>query len=241
MRSLWIIIVLGLVLVGCQPAPAEPEEAPDPLTLLNTAAERIRAVETFRLAVDVSGDAHFFFAELGNEGVVSAEFIQARAQYAAPDIFQGQVRIRYGVPIDVEVYAEAEDQFYRLGNLPWIQGDFAPEFTPAMLLAEETGFQAALTTMEDLTYVGRTNLEDGQPVYHLTGRANGPQVSSLVVGLINTQEDLPLDVFVHTETGYPSRITMRVPQADDGESVFLIDVYDIDAPSEVSAPTVGEE
>lgn len=236
MRSLWIVLCcMLLVLVGCQPTPSEPEEAPDPLALLNTAADQIRAAQTFRLAVDVSGLPHTFYAELGDDGLVSAEFLQARAQYVSPDVFIGKVRIKYVVPLDVEVYANGTDQSYRLGNLNWIKGEFAPEFTPSMLLAEDTGFQAALTTMKNLAYIGLTTLEDGQPVYHLTGQANGTQISSLVVGLINTREDLPLDVYVHSETGYPVRLLMHLPQGE-GESTFLIDVYDINQPADITEP-----
>lgn len=235
MRSLWILLCMVLALVGCQPTTVEPDVAPDPLTLLNDAAAKIRAVDTFRLAVDVSGLPHTFYAELGDEGLVSAEFLQARAQYVSPDVFIGKVRIRYVVPIDVEVYANGTEQSYRLGNLSWIKGQFAPEFTPSMLLAEGTGFQAALTTMQDLAYIGLTALEDGQSVYHLTGKANGSHISSLVVGLINTREDLPLDVFVHSETGYPARLIMHLPQAN-GESTFSIDVYDINEPADITTP-----
>jgi len=222
---------MALALTGCQSGAPEVEEAPDPLTLLTTAAEQIRAVDTFRLAVDVTGLSHLFYAELGDDGLVSAEFLQARAQYVSPDIFIGKVRIKYVVPLDVEVYANGTSQSYRLGTLNWIKGQFAPEFTPSMLLAEDTGFQAALTTMKDLTYVGRETLEDGQPVYHLTGEANGEHISSLVVGLINTQDDLPLDVYIHTETNYPVRLVMHLPH-DDGESTFLIDVYDVNEPAD---------
>lgn len=238
-RGWLIIMMIGVLVAGCQSAPSEPAEEIAPMELLNTAAERIRVTETFRLAVDVTGDPHFFAAVLSDEGVVSAQFLQARAQYAAPDTFQGKVRIRYGVPIDVEVYADGVGQSYRLGNLPWIRGEFAPGFTPAMLLADETGFQAALTNMTDLRYVGRLSLEDGTPVHQVSGMANGAQVSSLVVGLIDTTEALPLNVYVHTETGYPMRIEMRVPQAE-GESLFTIDVYDINQPSEVVPPTTEE-
>jgi len=239
-RSLWIVLCIALALVGCQPAAPESEEAPDPLTLLNLAAEHIRAVDTFRLAVDMAGLPHLFYAELGDDGLVSAQFLQARAQYVSPDIFTGKVRIRYIVPIDVEVYANGTEQSYRLGNLAWIKGQFAPEFTPSMLLAGDTGFQAALTTMKDLTYIGRETLEDGQPVHHLTGRANGSQISSLVVGLINTQDDLPLDVYVHTETNYPVRLLMHLPNGE-GESTFTIDVYDINEPADpITLPTTEE-
>jgi len=234
-RSLWIVMCIALALVGCQPAAPDMEEAPDPLSLLTLAAEQIRAAETFRLAVDVTGLPHTFYAELGNDGLVNAIFLQARAQYVSPDIFMGKVRIKYVVPLDVEVYANGNEQFYRLGNLNWIKGQFAPEFTPSMLLAPDTGFQAALTTMSDLTYIGRTTLEDGQPVYHLTGQANGRQISSLVVGLINTQGQLPLDVYVHTETHYPVRLLMHLPNAD-GESTFAIDVYDINEPADLTTP-----
>jgi hypothetical protein len=228
--------MLAVGLVGCAPAPTETTEAPEPLELLKAAAGLIREVETFRLAVDVDGAPHLFEAILGDDGLVSAEFLRARAQYRAPDEFQGQVRIRYAVPIDVEVYANAVGQSYRLGNLPWIFGAFAPGFTPAMLLDEVSGFQAALTNMTDLVYVGRTSLEDGQPVHQVSGRANGAQVSSLVVGLINTTADIPLEVFVNTETGFPARITMRVPQPDGQESAFVIDIYDVNAPSEIVVP-----
>ena len=53
---------------------------------------------------------------------------------------------------------------------------FAPGFNPESLIAEDTGIEAALKSLIDLSYVGETQLENGADVYHLAATANGPDV-----------------------------------------------------------------
>jgi hypothetical protein len=241
---IWVILV-GL-LAGCGGDTGN-EATPEPLTLITEAANKIRTSTTFRLYVEQTGATYRFqvYLDEARTNLVTAEFEFARAQYVAPDILQATTRIIVETPLgqlaqDVDIFSRGLEQWYRLAGLPWIKGDFAPGFNPVTLIADDSGFQAALTALVDLQFVGNITLEDGSPTYHLKGIANGPAIRGLVVGLINFAETVPVDVFVHRETGYPVRLILTQPETiTETETVpttWTIDVFDVDEPSELTPP-----
>lgn len=242
MRKFIVFLLVGLlVLSGC--APESREEIPDPITLLTSAVDAVRAASTFRLYVEQSGADYEIPVVLG-AGVVNVQFRFARAQYVNPDVLQASVRIVTQtfprLAMDVEVFSLNTDQWFRLSQLEWVNQDFAPGFNPVALIAEDSGFQAALTSLIDLSYIGRTTLENGTSVHQLRGIASGPKVSALVVGLLNVQGVLPLEVFIDANTGFPTRLVLEIPDTateNQPESTkWTINVYDIDVPSDIEVP-----
>lgn len=242
MRKFLILVLLGaLALAGCATDPRD--SAPDPMALLNQAANAVRGATTFRLYVEQSGADYEIPVILG-AGVVNVQFRFARAQYVTPDVLQASVRIVTQtfprLAMDVDVFSISSDQWFRLSQLDWVNEDFAPGFNPAALIAEDSGFQAALTSLVDLSYLGRTVLENGLSVHHLRGIASGPKVSALVVGLLNVEGVLPLEVFLDAETGFPARLILEIPgtatEAQPDPTRWTINVYDINQPSEVAPP-----
>ncbi len=226
------VALLALLLAGCNTA--QPEETPEPLTLLSDAADHIRAADTFRLYVEQAGPPYLIVLAFGN-----VTFRFANAQYVAPDMLQATAKLLLGeAPIEVDIFARGPAQWFRLPGAAWVSGEFAPGFNPATLIADGSGFQAALTALQALEYVGALALEDGTPVYHLRGTAAGQDVTALVVGLIQATGTLPIDVYIHRETGYPVRLMLTQPAAapETEDTVWTIDVYDIDAPSELTPP-----
>lgn len=247
MRQLVVVcvILMGL-LAGCGGSGSE-DAPPEPLTLITEAANKIRASNTFRLYVEQTGATYRFevYLDEARTNLVTAQFEFARAQYVAPDLLQAQTRILVETPLgtlaqDVDIFSQGLAQWYRLSGLPWIKGDFAPGFNPVTLIADDSGFQAALTALEDLQFVTNVTLEDGTPAYHLKGIANGPAIKGLVVGLINFAETVPVDVFVHRETHYPVRLILTMPETvTETETVpttWTIDVFDVDKPAELTPP-----
>ena len=235
-----ILLILALLMVSCEGDTSEADI--EPLELLTEAAENIRAADTFRLYVEQTGASYFIPIYLGAD-IVNVEFRFARAQYVAPDVISATARIvTIGLALDAEIFSRDDDQWYRIpaGAGPWINADFAPGFNPASLIAEDSGFQAALTALLELEYIGEETLEDGTPVYHLKGIANGPDVTALVVGLIDAQADVPVDVYINRENRYPVRLVLTQPEtitADEPEpTTWTIDVFDVDAASEIEAP-----
>jgi hypothetical protein len=232
---------LALILAACAGSPATtPESPPDPLAITQETANKIRQANTFRLDVTQTGPDYAI-----NTGYGSVLFRRASAQYVAPGTMQAAVRVNAaGIPIDVDVYADGSDQYYRAiwTGGQWLNETFSPGFDPQTLIAEDTGFQAALTAVLDLTYQGETTLENGVRVLHVSGTADGAAVSALLVGLIETQGTVGVDLFIDTETGYPARFMLT--EAVDGEReprIWTIDVYDINAPTELTPPEATAE
>ncbi len=242
MRKFIVIALIGLlVLSGC--ATDSRQSAPEPMALLTKAADAVRAASTFRLYVEQSGADYEIPVILG-AGVVNVQFRFARAQYVSPDVLQASVRIVTQtfprLAMDIEVFSLNTDQWFRLSQLEWVNSDFAPGFNPVGLIAEDSGFQAALTSLVDLSYIGRTVLENGTPVHHLRGIASGPKVSALVVGLLNVQGVLPLEVFIDENTGFPTRLVLEIPdtatEVQQEPTRWTISVYDINAVSDIVPP-----
>jgi hypothetical protein len=240
------IVILMIVLVGCQPQTTN-EPTPEPLALLTEASNNIRESETFRMYVEQSGATYIIPVYLGPTDTlaVNAQFRWARAQYVAPGILQATARIVVESPVgevaqDVEIFSRETEQWFRLQGAPWIDGDFAPGFNPVTLIADDSGFQAALTALQELEFVGGETLEDGSPVYHLKGIANGPAVKALVVGLIDVAETVPLDVYIHRDQRIPVRIVLTQPETATEESpeptTWTINVYDVNAAPELTPP-----
>ena len=145
---------------------------PDPHQLIQEAADKIRSAETFRIDVTETGPDYTLYTEYA-----TVFFRRAVAQYVSPGIMQATIRvIAAGLPLEIEVFSEGAEQWYRAiwtGNL-WLKQAFAPGFNPTTLIAEETGFQAALDALIDLTYMGEGELENGTPVHMLAATAEGP-------------------------------------------------------------------
>jgi hypothetical protein len=237
---------MAVLIAGCGGGEGSGDPTPEPLALLTEAANNIRARDTFRLYVEQSGATYEIPVVLAQgQAAINVEFRFARAQYVAPDVLQATARVvipAVGQQIaqDIDIFSQNMNQWYRLLGSAWIKGDFAPGFNPATLIAEDSGFQAALTALTELQYVGEETLEDGTPAYHLRGVADGPAVSALVVGLIQAAATLPVDVYIHRETRLPVRLVLTQPETVTEEfptpTTWTIDVYDVDAPAELTPP-----
>lgn len=240
-----LLIVLVVLVVGCSTAPAaETETPPDPVKLITEAATNIRSAKTFRISVDEVGPDYILYTEYA-----TVFFRRAVAQYVAPGMMQATIRVlAAGLPIQVDVFSRGAEQWYRAiwtGN-QWLNQPFAPDFNPELLLAEETGFQAALEALIDLKYVGGTQLENGADVHHITASADGPDVAALLGNLIEPSGTVNVDVFIDRITLFPARFiitefdslfTTTPEPGDSSDPVeWTIDVYDVDAPAEISTP-----
>ena len=241
-----LLIALVVLMVGCSTAPPAPatETPVDPQQLIQEAADKIRAADTFRIDVTETGPDYSLYTEYA-----TVFFRRAVAQYVAPGIMQATIRvIAGGLPLQIDVFSQGAEQWYRAiwtGN-QWLKQSFAAGFNPETLIAEETGFQAALDALIDLTFVGEGELENGTPVYTLSATAEGPDVAALLGGLIAPVGIVNVEVHIHRETGYPVRFVVTEhdsPYAatpEPGEEprpvVWTIDVFDINAAPELSAP-----
>ncbi len=242
MRRLATLLIGLMLAAGCAAQTAD-EPVPTPADLLTQAADRIRAAETFRMTVERTGAAYFITTDLGD-----AVFRRAEVQYVAPDAMQAKVRVlAAGLPIDLDFLFLGEKQWLRgiWTNNIWVSIAFAPGFTPAALIAEQTGFQAAIQSLTELQLVGRDQLVDGTPVWHLKAAADGEDVSAFMAGLIEVLGPVTADVYIHRETLLPVQFTIVQPDtvtADEPEpTTWVIEIFDFDRPASIDNPETTPE
>jgi hypothetical protein len=241
-KRLWIIALIGtaLLIAGCGGDDKKDDPPPDPLALLNESATKIRAAATFRLEVNLAG-ADYLFPAIIDDQEVDVGFRRAIGQYVAPASLQARVSIKMGIlTLDVDIFAQGDDQWYKYLAVDWRNEDFTEDFNPQKLIAEDSGFQRALTAIDELEYLGVESLEDGTDVYHLHGVADGADVTDLLVGLVEFKTIVPVDIYVDTETRYPIRIVLTQPEnvtEDQPEATtWTVDVYGINDAPELSPP-----
>lgn len=237
----WACIAV-LMLAACGgDAAAATDTPPDPLALVTEAANSIRAADTFRMIVDQTGPAYPIQTDFG-----AVSFRRANAQYVAPDALQAEIAVlALGARIDVEVFARGADQWFRAplwtGD-QWLHTAFAPGFNPEVLIAQDTGFQAAVDAARELEYVGETQLENGQNVHHVRGVADGPALNGLLVGLIEMQGEVAIDVFIDRDTGLPARFVLTEPvEGSDEPRVWTLDILDVNSPATLDDPEATAE
>lgn len=236
-----LTVLTVLALTACGSA-AEPTATPaDPLALVTEAAAAIRSADTFRMIVDQTGPTYPIDTEFG-----SVTFRRADAQYAAPDTLQASLAVlALGARLDVDVFARGADQWFRAplwtGD-QWLKAMFAPGFNPEILIAQDTGFQAAVDAARDLTLIGETQLENGQNVIQIQGHADGAALNGLLVGLIEMQGDVQVDVFIDRDTHFPARFVLT--EAVEGEEeprVWTLDILDVNTPAQLDNPEATPE
>ncbi len=236
------VLIFGIVLLGAACSPA-PEEDINPTELITEAAENIREAESFRLEVQQSGVDYLVNTELG-----SVAFRRAEAQYVAPDVLQASVRlIAGGLPADVDIFSLGEKQWFRNAILTagqWYHAPFAAGFNPEILIAQETGFKAALESLIDLSYRGVVSLEDGTRTHHLTGSANGVNIAALLAGMVEMPGVVTVEVFIDIAELIPVRFIIVQPEtATDSQdpTEWKVDVFGFDEEPEIDYPEGSQE
>lgn len=244
MRTSLIRYVLLFALIGfgvaCSPTI---DESIAPIDLITEAAENIRQAESFQLEVQQSGADYLINTELG-----SVAFRRAQAQYVAPDVLQATVRlIAGGLPADVDIFSLGEQQWFRNAILTagqWYHAPFAAGFNPEILIAQETGFKAALEALIDLEYKGLVSLEDGTQTHHLTGTANGADIAALLAGMVEMPGVVTVEVFIDTGAVIPVRFVITQPDtatADQGPTTWRVDVYGFDEAPVIEYPEGSQQ
>jgi hypothetical protein len=237
-RSLSVCLVLiALLITACQDSD-DTVSPPDTQETLREAAQLISEAETFSLEVVRTGALYVFDIDLG-DGVVEVGFNRAIGQFISPDEIGVDVTVSLDSrSLEIPIYADGPVQWYKPPLLPWVQDDFAEGFNPAVLQDEDTGFQTVLSSLVEINYEEATSI-NGVPAYHFTALAEGEGVSSLIVGLIDLEGLVPVDVYIHRETGYPVRVIVEQPNTaneDDPNTRWQIDIFDYNAEVDIERP-----
>jgi hypothetical protein len=242
-RLLSLLLIVILLLAACNSAGSATEELPlDPKALLDIAIKNIRATSTFRLLLEQTGADYQFKLTVNETGTELIGVLRrAEAQFVAPDTLYATTNLSVqGLPLSLEIYAQDTNQWLRLPGAPWLNIPFAAGFNPGVLLAADSGFQKALSSLLEMKYMGKTALDDGTPVFHVTGKATGANVKDLLVGLVETASDVVVDVYVAESTRLPALVVVTQPnsatESQPTDTSWRVEIYDVNADLQMPNP-----
>jgi hypothetical protein len=121
-----------------------------------------------------------------------------------------------------------------------VRFEFAPGFNASILMADGSGFDGALSELENLEYIGRVD-RNRIDSYHVRGEADGDVINDLLFGLLIINEDRAIvDVYIDTQTGYPIDIVLTLPDTANDEypedTFWDIEIFDINEDIEIDTP-----
>lgn len=233
---LWTFLFIGLLFLGGCGGATTPEPPPDPNQLLTQATTNILGTDTLQIVLDRSGADYAIQTDLG-----SAVINRLEAQYLAPETIRALARVMLGrLTTDIEVFARADDQWWRVAGTPWQNIPFLPGFNPRALLQEEDrGLQAALRALRNIQYAGESTLEDGSTAYHLTSEADGAEVSWMLLYIVQITGRVTVDVFIDKALILPVKFIIVQPETATGQvgpTTWNIELYDFNKPLQLNEP-----
>lgn len=234
-RFIVVMMVAVLCASACSTQTAT-EAPPDPAQLLQEATENVLGVNTLRMTVERTGMDYVLTTDIG-----AATFNRMEAQYQSPDTLQATAKVTLlGLPVEIEIFAKDEDQWWRLAGTGWQNMIFLPGFNPRALLQEQDrGLRAAFGALENVQLDGETQLEDGTAAYHLTATADGAEISWLMVYLVEISGSTTIDAYIDKAQRLPVKLTVTEPEtaADKaGARVWTMEFYDFNAAANLTPP-----
>ncbi len=234
------ICVVIIAISGCSGTAATNEPPPDPAQLLSRATENILAVNTLKIIVDRTGADYVLSTDIG-----SAVFNRMEAQYVAPNLMQAKAKVTlHQLPVEIEIYARDDDQWWRIVGTNWAKQTFLPGFNPRALLTEQDrGLRAAFASLENVKYVGDEQLDDGTPVYHLSATADGDKISWMMLYLVQISGATTIDVYIDKDKKLPQKLVVVQPDTATDKikaTTWDMEFYDFNAAPRLSAPTGSE-
>lgn len=234
-----ILLIALCGLVACQPGAATTQET-DPQHLLNAAEQNIQQTRSVKIKLQVSGAPTF----VNTVGTGMVQFLSADGEYLAPSSISAAVKAKLlGVVGEVDIVEIGNAQWYRnkmLTGGKFLNCTFAPGLNLAQqLLSSDQGIKSALQSITDLTLVGQEN-RYGTHVYHLVGNAPGVRVTSLTVGLIQSNSTVTIDIYIDTATLHAIEMILTQPEtvnsAEPIPTSWDLELYDYDVPVTITPP-----
>lgn len=240
--SLRFLILVGLVaiLAACGAGPSQDDEI-DPQGLLEEAVANLQTTDSFALLVEQIGVPYRFDFQLGpDQPNIIATMSRANGGYLAPDNAYASARLNVaGVNVNVDIFAQGTQQWLKALGVNWVPFEFAPGFNPETLLQDDSGFEAALSRLDSLNFLGEERLF-GQTTYHVRGEAAGEVISDLLFGLVEIVQDrVFIDVYIDTTERNPVYIVATIPDTaddDNGDTAWNIELFDFNEGAEVNTP-----
>lgn len=249
-----LALIIILILAACgsnddnsdeSAAPTQPA-TPEARALLTEATTQLQAAQSFGLIMDVDGYPVYIQADgLGLTDDMQLQFNYAEGSFQAPDRMQANIEIALGaVGTTIELIAIDRDHYLSgdvLTGGQWLQAELIPGFSPAALVAEDTGIANALNTISNLAYVDDTTL-DGIDVDHVRGDVAASAVNSLTFGLIRSADGvLGIDVYIRQDNRQIERVVLTEPAPDASETATIWTITFLDFNNDsiaIDAPTL---
>lgn len=185
----------------------------DPVELISDAAVNMDEASSFRLYLDYLNGPTI---NLGNDeitGGVDVTFHSADAVYIQPDRLQAEVNVTYLATTDnIDLIAIEQQQYINhvvITNGQWQEATFT-DFQPGDLQSAAHGIGQVLQSMENLEYLGIEE-RDGSDMYHLRGMVDAQAVRALTFGLISSNGQITVDLYMWTQDRYISEINLKEP------------------------------
>jgi len=222
------IVALGLSACAAPPAATPtPIPTPTPQERLERGAQAMLDMQSAKFKLIREGEPASLDPTLG------LTFSEASGAYQAPDRVEATIKVGLlGNVIEIQMLWLPEGDFMTnpltqtfLPTPPELSFDVAALFSPE-------GFPQILRDgIQQAAFVGSESLE-GSEVDHLQGEADGATLAPLTAGALSPGILYPVDVWIETASGNVLRVHITEPN-DNG---WLIDLFEIDVPVEISTP-----
>ncbi len=234
------LIVAAAIFVRAGLSLAQEEEISAPQLLLNDAVAQLQSAESFRLAIEQSGEAYPLTLSFDGVNMLHATLESADAQVISPNELYISARLRLIIPLTMNIYARDDQQWLSFpGGAPWIPLPAFEGFDVSRLLAPGDGIEKVMTDLREPHFASAA-LVDGWPAWRIQATAPGDAVSGLLFGFINPIDDVEINAYLSVEDGRLALIEILMLETahdpDLAPSVWRIQFYDYDAPRGFDPP-----
>ena len=227
-RRLLVFGALWLTACAAPPAPTPtPIPTPTPQERLDRGAQAMLDMQSAKFTLIREGEPATLDPSLG------LTFSEARGAYQAPDRVEATIKVGLlGNVLEIQMLWLPEGD-YMTNPLTQTFLPTPPElsFDVAALFSAEGFPQVLQTGIQQAEFVASEDLE-GTDADHLRGEADGATLAPLTAGALAPGVLYPIDIWMEQSTGNLLRVHITEP-SDNG---WLIDLFDIDIPVEISSP-----
>ena len=122
-KQLALVIVVAMVVCGgMSGAGAGSATDPEPRALLDAAVEQLQSAESFRLAIEQSGQPYQLALTFDGVNMLPATLDGAEAQVVSPNELHISAYVRLIIPLSMDIYSRDDRQWLSFpSGAPWIQ------------------------------------------------------------------------------------------------------------------------